>query len=121
MSEEFGNRLKKCLKDAGYTQIKATEELKLSKNAILNYTKGRIPEAKILYELSKLCNVSMEYLLIGKEDKSSLNDNEIEILNKFKLLNNYYKNIADYKIQELIKEQNEKEKQDKEEKFQDIG
>jgi len=67
LSVEFGDRLKQALKKAGYTQAKATETLELSKNAITNYVAGRIPEAAILNKLSKLCNVSMEWLLTGEE------------------------------------------------------
>lgn len=115
MHDDFGKRLKNCLKNAGYTQIKATEELNLSKNAIFNYTKGRIPEAKILYELSELCNVSMEYLLTGKENYNELSENEKLLVNDYRKLNNKYKIIAEYKIKELIKENSE------EVKFHDIG
>lgn len=71
MSEKFGKRLKKALKQAGYTQAKATEELGLSKNAITNYVSGRIPDTLILYKLANLCNVSMEWLLSGKETKAA--------------------------------------------------
>lgn len=64
--ETFGERLKKSLHEAGYSQVKATQELQLSKNAINNYvTKNRIPEATILYKLAKLIGVSMEWLLFG--------------------------------------------------------
>jgi len=107
VSKEFGERLKKCLKDAGYTQIKATEELKLSKNAILNYTKGRIPEANILHELSKLCNISMEYLLTGKEDFSNLSNDDKLLLEKYNLLNKYNKDVIYNLIEKRLEEQNE--------------
>lgn len=62
---DFGERLKKTMKETGYTQVKVTEELELSKNAITNYVKGRIPDATILYRLSRLLGVSMEWLLTG--------------------------------------------------------
>lgn len=68
---EFGQRLKSALKSAGFTQAKATEELELSKNAITNYVGGRIPDAIILYKLSNLLGVSMEWLLTGEETQAA--------------------------------------------------
>lgn len=81
--ETFGERLKKSLYEAGYSQVKATQELQLSKNAISNYVaKNRIPEATILYKLSKLTGVSMEWLLSGdsaeKYLSSSLEEKNIK-------------------------------------------
>ncbi|KYG91232.1 hypothetical protein A0U40_15995 [[Bacillus] sp. KCTC 13219] len=70
-TNKFGERLKIALKDAGYTQKKATESLGLSKNAITNYVAGRIPDAQILYKLARLCSVSMEWLLTGDDDYST--------------------------------------------------
>ena len=35
--KNFGNRLTECMKIAGYTNSKLTEELNLSKNAVGNY------------------------------------------------------------------------------------
>lgn len=103
--DEFGNRLKECLSKAGYTQSKATEKLNLSKNAILNYTKGRIPEAKILLELSKICNVSMEYLLTGKEYYDELTNEELNILEKYNILTERNKGKVETYIDERIAEQ----------------
>ncbi|MDW5298730.1 MAG: helix-turn-helix domain-containing protein [Sedimentibacter sp.] len=105
MNEDFGTRLKRCLKDAGYTQVKATETLQLSKNAILNYTKGRIPEANILYELAKICNLSMEYLLTGKEELTNLTEDELNLLSKYNLLNDKNKGKVENFIDERLNEQ----------------
>lgn len=95
----FGERLKDTLKQAGYTQAKATEELGLSRNAITNYVGGRIPDATILYKLSNLLGVSMEWLLTGIEDASgtiesrddsdgysALTNIEKDMVKKFKVL-----------------------------------
>ncbi len=96
---DFGERLKIALKEAGYTQARATEELELSKNAITNYVGGRIPDATILYKLSKLIGVSMEWLLTGieshkeeiEEENASdnslvLTDTEKDMIAKFQVL-----------------------------------
>lgn len=73
---EFAERLRLALKRAGYTQKRATEELKLSKNAITNYMNGRIPDAAILYRLSKLLDVTMEWLLEGDGQPLSMASND---------------------------------------------
>lgn len=73
---EFAERLRLALKQAGYTQKRATEELNLSKNAITNYMNGRIPDATILYRLSKLLNVTMEWLLEGDGQPISMVSND---------------------------------------------
>ncbi|UQZ83291.1 HTH-type transcriptional regulator ImmR [Paenibacillus konkukensis] len=59
--------MKEALKRAGHTQNSAREVLGLSKNAVNNYARGRIPDATILLRLSQLCGVSMEWLLTGVE------------------------------------------------------
>lgn len=92
MSNEFGDRLKECLKNIGYTQKRATEELGLSKNAIANYVAGRIPDALILYKIAKLCSVSMEWLLTGHDpliqspSANSTDELEEHFLNKYREL-----------------------------------
>lgn len=72
----FSERLRYALKSAGYTQKRITEELSLSKNAITNYVKGRIPDATILYKLSKTLNVTMEWLLTGEDPNQQNSSNE---------------------------------------------
>lgn len=89
----------------------AIEELGLSPNAITNYIKGRIPKAQILYQLSLICDVSMEYLLTGKNSNNENYDepikqlidyySKLDKLNK-KLAVHELKNI--YEIQELRKD-----------------
>lgn len=87
MSNNFGERLKMSLKQSGYTQKAATEELELSKNAITNYVGGRIPDALILYKLAKLCSVSMEWLLTGENSEYTIEETssiETEVLDKLR-------------------------------------
>ncbi|QUO43424.1 helix-turn-helix transcriptional regulator [Brevibacillus composti] len=72
MSKDFGERLKRALKEAGYSQKSASEALGLSKNAMTNYVGGRIPEATILYRIAKLCSVTMEWLLTGEGERETV-------------------------------------------------
>lgn len=106
---EFGTRLKGCLKNAGFTQKSATDKLNLSKNAILNYTKGRVPTAQILHQLAQLCGVSMEYLLTGAN--SDFNDGQLkQLIAYYNKLNDQNKKIAVhemkhmYELQEIKKD-----------------
>lgn len=102
----FGERLKETLRMAGYSQVKAAQELQITKNSLNNYVaKNRIPEAPILYQLSKLVGVSMEWLLSGNDSEKYLTStppmeqssdvllpDEQEVLNIYKQLS--YENKA---------------------------
>lgn len=103
--EEFGQRLKECLKNAGYTQKKATEKLGLSKNAILNYTKGRIPTTQILHQLSQMCGVSMEYLLTGLDRESPSNNQIKTLLQYYEKLDNINKKLAIHEVKHIYEVQ----------------
>lgn len=78
--KNFGNRLTECMKIAGYTNSKLTEELSLSKNAVGNYKNNQIPNATILYNISQLLGTTMEYLLTGKHENENLTDEEKNII-----------------------------------------
>ena len=78
--KNFGNRLTECMKIAGYTNSKLTEELNLSKNAVGNYKNNQIPNATILYNISQLLGTTMEYLLTGKHGNENLTDEENNII-----------------------------------------
>ena len=78
--KNFGNRLTKCMKTAGYTNSKLTEALSLSKNAVGNYKNGQIPNATILYNISQLLGTTVEYLLTGKNVNENLTDEEKNII-----------------------------------------
>ena len=88
----FAERLRFALKSSGYTQKKVTEELGLSKNSITNYLNGRIPESTILYKMSKLLNVSMEWLISGNDitnkvqSISNLSEEEIHLITLYRKL-----------------------------------
>lgn len=66
-----------ALKNLGYSTSKGTA-----------WRNGSIPTGDILLKLSEYFNVSVDYLLTGKEKNSSFNltDEELELLNKFRHL-----------------------------------
>lgn len=66
-SIEFGERLKELLKNLKITQKDIAESIGVSKTTINNYVQGHVPDTLILYQLASKCNVSMEWLLTGKD------------------------------------------------------
>jgi len=91
MFNDFDKRLKLALKSAGYTQVRVAQEIRVSKGAMLNYVKGRIPEAEILYKISKLLGVSIEWLLTGKESREVLTNEEEMLIDYYRKLNEIQK------------------------------
>ncbi len=70
-------RIREVRKENHYTQIKLAETLNTSHSAISDYERGnRIPPLIILYQLSQLFHVSIDYLL-GKTDLKYL-EKELE-------------------------------------------
>ena len=67
--EHFGERLSQAIEKSGLKKKDIDSKLQLNKNALTIYKKGRIPDTEKLLALSQLLNVSMEWLLTGKEVK----------------------------------------------------
>jgi len=91
--KDFGKRLKESIDRAGLNVNKIAEKINVSPNTIWNYIKPGIksyPNSTVLYNISKILNVSMEYLLTGGK-----NNNQKSIP---KLLSK-----EDQKIQDLLK------------------
>ena len=84
--ENFGKRVSLCMKNSGYSNKELTERLSLSKNAVGNYINNQIPNAKILFSLSQIFGVTMEYLLTGENKNNDLSQNEKELLENFEKL-----------------------------------
>ena len=69
--KDIGNKIKKERIEAGLTQQKLANKLNLSKSSIASYENGsRRPSNKVLINISKLFNVSTDYLLGISENKS---------------------------------------------------
>lgn len=67
---QFGERLEKEMKEKGISNQMLTKMADISKNNIGNYKNGQIPNATILYKLSQILGITMEYLLTGKESEA---------------------------------------------------
>jgi transcriptional regulator with XRE-family HTH domain len=67
-SLEFGSRLDEIRNDKGLTQQNLADLVGIKQPTISSYINdGRIPEAPILFKLSKVLDISMEDLLVGKQ------------------------------------------------------
>lgn len=62
--------LKQIRKKKGYSQLKVSLDLNISREAISFYENGkRSPDVDMLVMLSKYFNVSIDYLITGEEFK----------------------------------------------------
>lgn len=60
--------LKKARKEKGYSQLKVALDLNISREALSYYENGkRNPDVETLRRLSAYLNVSIDYLVNGKE------------------------------------------------------
>lgn len=60
--------LKKIRKERKYSQLKVAMDLSISREALSYYENGkRSPDIDMLVKLSKYFNVSIDYLILGKE------------------------------------------------------
>ena len=62
-----GGRIKQAIREAGLTQRAVCKTIGISEQAMSNYVRGRIPEARILYGIAQITRKSMEWFLTGAE------------------------------------------------------
>lgn len=62
-------------KKKGYSQLKVAMDLNISREAISYYENGqRCPNLEMLVKFSDYFNVSIHYLILGKEFQSSIKE-----------------------------------------------
>lgn len=84
--EKIGNRISVRRKELKITQNELADKLYVTHQAVSKWENGKsIPSIEILYELTKLFEVSIDYLL----DNTNINDDDYE-----KLLINYPREIV---------------------------
>ncbi|MEW6771130.1 MAG: helix-turn-helix transcriptional regulator [Bacillota bacterium] len=75
----FSSRLRQALKEKGLTQKEAARAIGVTEQAMSNYVSGRIPEARILFRLARLCHRPMEWFLAEDDEAVLLNGPFISI------------------------------------------
>ena len=63
----FYSRLKQVCKDKGTTATTVLKQLNISTGAVGNWKKGSLPTGDILVALSTYLDVSIDYLVLGKQ------------------------------------------------------
>jgi len=91
--KSFGTRFTELMESRKISNKQLTELAEVSKNNVGNYQKGQIPNATILYRLSQIFGVSMEFLLTGKDAR--------DLTPEEQLLVDHYRH-ADDRAQESI-------------------
>lgn len=95
---DFPTRLKELIKQSNMTQSQIADTIGISKHAFTKYLSGRIPEASILYSLSKFFGKSIEWLLTGEEIRTIVLDsrqqkNEVVFDPDLKMMIDILKNL----------------------------
>lgn len=82
-----GERIRYLFKLNNLKQVDASKKIGISKNAISNYVNGnRIPDYKSLIRLSDFFDVSIDWILTGKQHISDLANDELTLLNDYRKL-----------------------------------
>ncbi|MCI1959903.1 MAG: helix-turn-helix domain-containing protein [Clostridia bacterium] len=86
----FGENLQKLRKEKGLSQEKLAEILEVSRQAISKWeSNAAYPEIEKLISLSNLFNVSIDYLVKGKESKNEVDcKNSSEVLKSGNIIHN---------------------------------
>ena len=95
--------------------IELANELKISKSVISSWkSRNNNPPAEAIEQIANFLNVSPTFLLTGKEITSDLSDEEINLLQKYKILSERNKGKVENYIEERIAEQESNYKTSKE-------
>ena len=90
--KECGNRIQKLRKIKGITQEKLANDLNVATNSLSNIERGfRGASIDLLIEIAVYFNVTMDYLLLGKDMKG--NEAKKKIHNAIEILIEIEKNI----------------------------
>ena len=67
-------RIRELMQHKGLTQKDLADLVGISQPAISLYLQGRIPPADVLFRIAQLGNISMEWLLTGKDEERVLSE-----------------------------------------------
>ncbi|QEO08484.1 helix-turn-helix transcriptional regulator [Bacillus paralicheniformis] len=100
----YADRLKYLRQKAGFTQKFVAQKIGVKNNTLSSYESGkRQPDYETTKKLADLYDVSIDFLLTGKEHEGSSDDMWKELLNpKTQVLFKDLKDAPEEKIDELI-------------------
>ena len=80
MEKKVGDRIKELRQKANLTQAELADKMGFTSQTVSNWESGsREPDIAALAKLSSLFNVSLDYLLLGKEEETiGLDDMDAE-------------------------------------------
>lgn len=84
--DNMNERLKYSIKNSKYNQKQIAEIIKTSQNTLSSYMTGKAAiTVEMLSKICELLNVSIEWVVYGKE-KEQLNEREKELINNYRQL-----------------------------------
>ncbi len=87
LNVEIGNRIYDRRKQIGMTQEKLAELTEITPQAISNYERGeRELKAGTIINISRALNVSIDFLLTGKQENISFNEHYLNISQNKKII-----------------------------------
>lgn len=112
---EIGDRIKNKRIEKSMTLTDLSNETKINAGTLTKYEKNiNKPSVENLIALSQKLEVSLNWLIIGKEELTDLSYEEINILNKYKILSERNKGKVETYIDERIADQEREYKTTKE-------
>jgi transcriptional regulator with XRE-family HTH domain len=67
---QVASRIRGIMRGLGLTQAGLAQALSTTQPAVSKYLQGRMPPAEVLYRLAGLAEVSMEWILTGRDTRS---------------------------------------------------
>jgi len=88
---DFHERLTKLLKSKSLSQKELAEKIGIRRPLISEWKRNKsFPYADVAVKISKIMNISVDYLLTGT-DVTGLNKDELDVVTKYKKLSHYDK------------------------------
>ncbi len=108
---EIGKRLKLKRLEKGFNLVKLSELTNIPNGTLSKYENNiNNPSLENLYYLSKILEVSINWLITGQDDFINLSDEDKMLLDKYNLLTELNKGKTQQFIDERLKEQEQQGK-----------
>ena len=107
----FGKRLQDLLLENNMTQKELAGKLNVNRGSVSNWvTDRRFPDQEMLIKISNEFNVTIDYLIKGKEDKEDIKEAKEakELYKKYIKLNTKDKHLVDTMLSALLEPKKDK-------------